>query len=407
MGTIRRRGQRIYGIWIDETGKRVERALKVRTVSEARLLVQDLEKRAERIRLGLSDGDTSLTIQGAWEQYAKIAQQKRSWRSLEGRFRLHILPALGAHRMQSMRPADIEAFLAERASTGLSPQTVEHLRVHLAALFTFAKVKLRALSGDNPARLADAPEIPERPPRYLEAHQVRAILEEVEPRWRNLFALAVYTGMRKGELLGLRRQDVDLERRIITVGRSYEGTTKANRVRWVPIPPELEPFLAAQLRADDTEHLFTDKWGKALNRNFDATHRLKTALKKAGLVRGYKLVCRRRGCGFAEESKSGEPRPCPRCDFKLWPKAIPLDLSFKDLRSTHATLAYEATGDIRYVQRVLGHSDPRITERVYAGMRPEQLVAQSGRVSLSRASTPHPQKSAETSRIHTNGDEEP
>jgi hypothetical protein len=56
--------------------------------------------------------------------------------------------------------------------------------------------------------------------------------------------------------------------------------------------------------------------------------------------------------------------------------------TFKDMRSTHATLAYEATGDIRYVQRVLGHSDPRLTERVYAGLRVERMLEQADRLSF-------------------------
>ena len=412
MGYVRKRAGRFYGTWIDESGRKVERAIRARTLTEARRLVDEVEAQASRVRLGLSDADSGLTIQGAWEKYAPIAQAKRSWRTLEGRFRNHILPALGGRRMQSIRPADIEAFLAERAGTGLSPQTVEHLRVHLAALFTFARTKLRALEGDNPARLADAPEIPAAAPRFLERSQVQAILEEVEPRWTALFAVAVYTGARKGEILGLRRSDVDLERRSITIARSYEGATKANKVRWVPISRELLPYLQRQLRKLEQEeyrgdYLFPGDDGRGLSPDFDAGGLLASALRRAGLLRGYELVCRRRTCRHREESRTGEGGPCPKCGFRLYVRELPLRIAFKDLRSTHATHAYEATGDIRYVQRVLGHSDPRVTERVYAGMRTEQLLAQADRVSFSAGpSDSLPIPSDETSRTETNGDDE-
>jgi hypothetical protein len=62
------------------------------------------------------------------------------------------------------------------------------------------------------------------------------------------------------------------------------------------------------------------------------------ALKRAGLVAGYTHVCRRKYCGHREETKDRDVRRCPKCNMKLWPKAIPRPLRFHDLRGTTATL---------------------------------------------------------------------
>jgi hypothetical protein len=62
------------------------------------------------------------------------------------------------------------------------------------------------------------------------------------------------------------------------------------------------------------------------------------ALKRAGLVAGYTHVFRRKYCGHREETKDRDVRRCPKCNMKLWPKAIPRPLRFHDLRGTTATL---------------------------------------------------------------------
>src|ERR1700704_3510484 len=70
-------------------------------------------------------------------------------------------------------------------------------------------------------------------------------------------ATAVYTGLRKGELIGLRKKDVDLKRRLLTVERSYErDTTKGGHSDVIPIAAELEPYLRAALRGPSWHVLF-------------------------------------------------------------------------------------------------------------------------------------------------------
>jgi integrase len=61
------------------------------------------------------------------------------------------------------------------------------------------------------------------------------MLAAIPARWRPLYATAVYTGLRKGELAGLRWEDVDFARGLVRVARSYDQETKTGTVRYVPL----------------------------------------------------------------------------------------------------------------------------------------------------------------------------
>jgi integrase len=76
-------------------------------------------------------------------------------------------------------------------------------------------------------------------------------------RWRPLLATAIYTGLRKGELCALRKQDVDFEAHTVVVRRSWHrDTTKDGHARAVPIVPDLENWLRSALETSPSELMF-------------------------------------------------------------------------------------------------------------------------------------------------------
>jgi integrase len=83
-------------------------------------------------------------------------------------------------------------------------------------------------------------------------------------------------------------------------------------------------------------------------------------------VAGYVHVCRRKGCGHREAAKDADLRRCPKCNMKLWPKAIPRPMRFHDLRGTTATLLARSGVGLVVAQRILRHSDPRLTANIYS-----------------------------------------
>src|SRR5206468_688054 len=92
---------------------------------------------------------------------------------------------------------------------------------------------------------------------------------------------------------------------------------------------------------------------------------LRRAMGRAGLVQGWDHVCRRKGCGHREQAADSVLRICPNCRMKLWPKAIPRRLRFHDLRGTTATLLARGGVPLVVAQRMLRHTDPRLTANVY------------------------------------------
>ena len=104
-------------------------------------------------------------------------------------------------------------------------------------------------------------------------------------------------------------------------------------------------------------------------RHQDLCRVFENARKRAGIVIGYDLICRRAGCRHNERRATADEARCPKCNMRLWVKAVPKPLRFHDTRSTFGTHLRERTGDIVLVQTRLGHSSPTITAEIYSGVR--------------------------------------
>ncbi len=123
------------------------------------------------------------------------------------------------------------------------------------------------------------------------------MLSVLAPRWQPLFATAIYTGLRKGELLGLRKSNVDLQSRLLTVSRSYDrDTTKGGHADVIPIAAELVPYLERALAQSPSPLVFPTPDGSMTAEQTGLEHVLRRALGRTGIVTGYKHVCRRKGC---------------------------------------------------------------------------------------------------------------
>jgi len=180
--------------------------------------------------------------------------------------------------------------------------------------------------------------------------------------------------MRKGELLALRKADVDFSARLITVSRSHDrNTTKGNHADAIPIAGELLPYLRTAIEASPSELVFPRPDGGMMSRHIQLELILRRALRRANILTGYRHVCRRRGCGHAELASDDDLRRCPKCEMKLWPAPQSRPLRFHDIRHTTASLLIMAGADLPAVQRIMRHTDPRITTEFYAHLSPGYL----------------------------------
>jgi integrase len=131
----------------------------------------------------------------------------------------------------------------------------------------------------------------------------------LDEAWRPLFATALYTGMRKGELLGLRKTDVDLAESLIMVRRSWgRDTTKGGHADAIPVAADLAPFLKVAIAASPSALVFPAADGSMMREQVRLHDVLRRVLGRAGIVQGYRHACRARVNGEGRRDPSG-----PRC----------------------------------------------------------------------------------------------
>jgi integrase len=368
-----------YANYKDATGRRRNVATKATTKTEARRLAQDLERQAERARFGLEalPTDSALTLGELCSWWLRERCPAGSVAIETQRLGKHVhRTSLADLPVRMVTTAALESRFREMERDGLGPSSVNGLRTTLHPVYARAK-KAGLWTGANPATEVERRRVPKKVHATLKADEVPVLLAHVPDEWRNLFAAAIYTGMRKGELFGLRRSDVDLAGDLITVARSYDRvTTKGGHADVIPIATPLRPYLVAALDESDSDLVFPAPDGSMRSPEADPQKVLRHALARAGLVLGYEHVCRRckaRGTPHAEQHLDAVERRCPACGMRLWPKALPRPMRFHDLRHTTATLLLRAGVPLHHVQRIMRHRDVRLTTETYGHLVADDL----------------------------------
>jgi len=135
----------------------------------------------------------------------------------------HVRRHLGDRRLQKVQPADIAALYASLTREGLAPRTTR--MVHTALHRALGQAKNWGILRDNPADIAKPPKAPSNETPMLQPDQAAALLDRLRGQPLYLIAsLALGTGLRRNEMLGLRWQDVDLDAGRLTIEQSLEQT---------------------------------------------------------------------------------------------------------------------------------------------------------------------------------------
>jgi integrase len=388
----------------DESGRWKDKVTPATTLTEAKRLAAEVDQQTWRVRKGLEPAQPkaskTLGELARWWLETRSTGTSSHTRN-ESYLRVHILSSpIAAMSAPLVTAGVLDEFLASKERQGgLAARTVNHLRGFLHAIFE-AALRADLLTGKNPAADTRRRRVPKRLPQYLKPHEVPIVLDALAARWRPLFAVAIFTGMRKGEILGLLKSDVDLAARRIIVRRSYDrDTTKSGDDGVIPIARELVPFLTEAFVSSQSPLVFPGLSGDMMREDTKLEQVLRRALARGGIVEGYRHVCRRKACGHSEQHADAELRQCPQHSMKLWPVAIHRPIRFHDLRHTTASLLIMAGADMAAVQRILRHSDPRMTMGTYAHLAPGYLLNQIDRLNFfgptdSAEATPTPDRDA-------------
>ena len=368
----------------DAAGKWQTVTTKAETKAQAKSQMREKELEAERQRLGLAP--LSLNPEGwtigelmHWWLDTYSAHRESHEKSI-GTVRNHIIESpLASKRLEHVIPGDIEQLLQSKAGA-LAPGTVNHVRQFLVRAFNKAR-RAGKWFGSNPAEEVETRRVPENVVDILKPEEVVPFFMQLDVDQRVVFAGAISSGLRKGELCGLLKKSLDLPRRLVVASHLYARPfPKSKKQRVVRIPEEFVSFYEYALRTYPGPWLFPHKDGSMRDTTWQPEDVLRRALKRAGIVASYRHVCRRKTCRYSEERPDAAIRPCPRCGYKLWPKGITRHIRFHDIRHTYASVLLMFGANLVSVQKLLGHSDPKITERRYGHMLPDFMKSEVDRL---------------------------
>jgi integrase len=264
--------------------------------------------------------------------------------------RIHVRPAIGSVKLKNLTPVHVRGLYREKLEAGLSARTVQYIHVTLHKALKQAVQD--GLIPRNATEAVKAPQVRREEMRPLSAEQVKVLLEVARgDRLEALYVLAIHTGLRQGELLGLKWEDVDLE----------SGTL---RVRRTLVTAKGGPVLTApKTKGSRRSVKLTQGAVEALRSHLK--HQLQE-IDRAG------SLWRENGLMFASES--GEPldrRYLTSCRYKALLKRAELPMiRFHDLRHTCATLLLSKNVNPKIVSEMLGHASIAITLDTYSHVLP-------------------------------------
>lgn len=337
--------------WRD--GKRQRKFVYGKTRREAaRKLAAALKAHAD----GTLRTDERITVEQfvpMWLEAIRPTIKPRTWHRYEQMTRVHIVPHIGKVQLKRLSPQHLQRLYANRLSTGLSGQTV--LTVHRTIHRMLGHAVKWDLSARNVAQLVDPPRAQRYEARTLTATEAQRLLEVVRgDRLEALYVVALATGMRAGELLGLKWCDVDLETGVVAVRRSLQmdqnkqaviGDTKTLRSqrRIMLIRSALDVLRAHRLRQeaeaaaprhwnmwDEQDLVFPNTVGRPMTAQNLLRRSFRPALERAGLP----------------------------------------PIRFHDLRHTVATLLLAQDVHPKIVSEMLGHTQIGITLDLYSHVTP-------------------------------------
>lgn len=365
-GTIRERRK---GLWEARftigrdpgTGKQIQRSVYGSTQQEVR---KKLNQVIQEIDSGTYTEPTSMTL-GAWldswvDEYT-INLKDGTIRSYKDNIRLHINPNLGAVQLNKLTAAQIQKFYnkllksgrhlqkgqKKEAPAGLSAKTVKiihavlHKALNQAVLLGYLK--------SNPSQSCVLPKVEKKEMKALDGEQIASFIKAaVNHKHFALFYTLLFTGMRRGEIMGLKWNSVNFDEGYIDITQQLQrGRGTERRLELVPLknskprkvypaPVVLEVLKEHQRKQNELKSLLGGDW-------------LETEA----------VFCNDFG-GFLDSDAVYQ-------SFKRFLKqsGIP-DIRVHDLRHTYATTALSSGVDIKTVQDDLGHHDAAFTLNTYA-----------------------------------------
>ena len=297
-----------YTVGLDpETGKSIIKNVLGKTQAE----VKEKLKKAIEENVGIDYGKAKTYTVGSWleiwmENYAKIKLRPSTFKTSQGFLKNHIKPQIGSVPLAELTSLDLQRFYkhlldggrvdrieAKKKPKGSAPKTVRNIHQMIGSTYNLAMEQ--KLVARNPTQGCALPEVEHKEMKTLTADQLSAFFQEARDSGvYELYYLDLATGLRRGELLGLKWTDVDFDRRVVKVQRAISrqnGKVVAaplktkNAYRTLPLSADAISVLMHQRRkTGSSEWVFPSPSGGPMSPD-SVLHMLQRVLKRAGLPR--------------------------------------------------------------------------------------------------------------------------
>ena len=281
----------------------------------------------------------------------------RTYERYESLVRVHIVPTLGRTKLKSLTPAHVRGFYREKLDSGLAPRTILH--IHRTLSKALKQAVLDGLIPRNAAASVKPPSPRREEIQPLSREQVRTFLQVVsDDRLEALYVVAITAGLRRGELLGLKWEDLDLDAGMLQVRRTLSETRdgrvfeppKSGKGRSIRLTKRAVAALRAHRKAQLEERMArADMWTE---NGLVFASETGTPIQGRNMYRAFKIRLGRAG--------------------------LSQSFRFHDLRHTCATLLLRQGVHAKYVQELLGHADISLTLNVYSHILPDMGDAAAG-----------------------------
>jgi integrase len=316
-----------------------------------------LKKTTVEIDEGMTYESTKLTFNeylNGWLSSKKSFLQPATWTHYNQLSKKYIIPAIGSTKIRSLTPWLIQDLYDRLLASGVGTQTV--IKIHTVLQSALNHAAKTGIMSSNPASTVIPPKVPFREMETFNESQVSSMLIAAKGnRFQALYQLAVTTGMRQMELLGLKWSDIDWSRQTLRVERQLvrpdgEGIKfshpKTNYGRWeIALGSQTIEVLRDHYERQQTEiNVAGDNW---IEQGLVFTNSFRGPLHPRNLLR----------------------------DFKKFLKNASLPLiRFHDLRHTAASLMLNHGIPLIIASRRLGHARASITLDMYGHMIPNMQV---------------------------------
>lgn len=372
---LRKDGRYGFAAYVPTTAGTIKRVQGyARTRDEARRQLTELVRRADQGMPVASVNWTLAEYLVYWlREVVREDRRPKTYQGYEGVVRLHLIPGLGKKRLAKLTAHEVRAFItrvrqecqcckhgwdaaratpqccartdADCCATRLSPRMVQS--IHAVLRNALESAVREELIPRNVARLVQVPAPRYKVNRGLTVPQSKATLKAAaDQRLAALYVLALFLGLRRGELLGLRWEHVDLDQAKLEVVETLQrvgGSLRlvppktADSARTVPLPPVCLEALKEHRKRQFTER--ADAWPDWQDHGLVFPSRRGTPMEPDNLRRSWAVIRRQAGLEAVR---------------------------FHDLRHTCVTLLLDLGTPPHVVREIVGHSDIEVTMTIYA-----------------------------------------